>query len=707
MDKTLKDYCKSKGVHLSTGYRWLKNGQIPDVYKNNDGIFVKEQSKQPQILEAIGSLQSPGIQQFSVPPSDISLLNSITPLGLSDEESEKKVSRAATRVNRSALTEEFNRFDNIDQGYLPFSYGTGSSGTNLSVKDTIVLTQKAYFNFPIVRNVIDMMTEFSASKIYLTGGNETSRNFFGAYFNAINISNFQDRFFREYYRSGNVFVYPLKVKLRKEDVNEWIKEFRLNQSVAGNSISIALRYVILNPADIEVSGSSSFVNAVYHKVLTPYELQALKTPKTPEDEKIFQSLPLETKTSIKKGGETTLRLSLNNIYPIFYKKQDYEPFAVPMVFPVLDDIEWKSELKKIDKAISRTVQQAVLLITVGYESKDGKYVVNKDMMAAIQTIFKNESVGRVLINDFTTDAKFIIPEIGDILDPKKYQIVNEDIKNGLNDILMGGSNSEKFANQSIKVKVFIARLTQARETFLNDFLIPEIKRISKLLGFKSYPEPKFEDIDLEDSIEWVRSISRLLELGALTPEETFEAIDTGRLPSNEESIESQEKFKVLKDKGYYEPLIGGPATQKELADRQIKVQMEKMAQPSGRPPGSNRPQSTKNVKPMGAKGETYFSAIKVRDNLILADKLQRNVDKFLCKKFKLKELNSEQKEISKSISELIIINEEPNNWEQSIESYASNPIDRNKERVNLLNDIAVYHELDNYLAGILLNSIKE
>ena len=135
--------------------------------------------------------------------------------------------------------------------------------------------------------------------------------------------------------------------------------------------------------------------------------------------------------------------------------------------------------------------------------------------------------------------------------------------------------------------------------------------------------------------------------------------------------------------------------------------MEKMAQPSGRPPGSNRPQSTKNVKPMGAKGETYFSAIKVRDNLILADKLQRNVDKFLCKKFKLKELNSEQKEISKSISELIIINEEPNNWEQSIESYASNPIDRNKERVNLLNDIAVYHELDNYLAGILLNSIKE
>ena len=51
------------------------------------------------------------------------------------------------------------------------------------------------------------------------------------------------------------------------------------------------------------------------------------------------------------------------------------------------------------------------------------------------------------------------------------------IRVGLNNILVG--ENEKFANQSIKVKIFIERLKQAREIFINQFLYPEIKRICK------------------------------------------------------------------------------------------------------------------------------------------------------------------------------------------------------------------------------------
>lgn len=714
MDKKLSEYSRSNGMPYYKSWRDFHENKIPGAYKDSKGrIFVKEQKE--TLSPVLESTQIPNNQSFiTIPASDISLMNTVVPVEASYENStDKKTSTAATRFNRAPLVPEFNRFGNIEEGFLPFTNGSGGSdSSNLCIRDTIVLTQKAYFNFPIVRNVIDMMTEFSASKIYLTGGNEVSRNFFGAYFDAINLSNFQDRFFREFWRSGNVFIYPLKVKIRKEDVNDWIKEFRLNQAIAAKNISLAMRYIILNPADIEITGSSSFVNSIYYKVLTPYELQALKSPKTPEDQRILDSLPQDIQKSIRKGDNSVMiPLNLNNVYPIFYKKQDYEPFAVPMVFPVLDDINWKAELKKIDKAISRTTQQAVLLINVGYETKDGKFAFNKEMVTAIQAIFTNESVGRVLISDFTTQAKFVIPEIGNILDPKKYQVVNEDIKNGLNDILMGGTTSEKFANQSIKVKVFIGRLLQARETFLNDFLIPEIKRISKLLGFKSYPEPKFEDIDLEDSVEWPRAVTRLGEIGFLTPDEVFNSIETGRLPSKQESEESQVNFKELKDKGYYEPITGGPATQKEITDKQGKFQLQKQAmmpKQNGRPLGAKRPQSTKRVSPMKkTKGEIQFSAIKIKDNIILADKLHKNIDKFLCKKFKLKELNEAQKEVSKGILELVIANEESKNWDKSFEIYADNPVDKNHERVELLNEIAIEHGLDNYLSGILINSIKD
>ena len=67
----------------------------------------------------------------------------------------------------------------------------------------------------------------------------------------------------------------------------------------------------------------------------------------------------------------------------------------------------------------------------------------------MQKIFDNESVGRVLIADYTTKAQFVIPDIANLLDPKKYAVVNEDIKQGLNHILVG---DEKFANSNIKVK---------------------------------------------------------------------------------------------------------------------------------------------------------------------------------------------------------------------------------------------------------------
>ena len=122
-----------------------------------------------------------------------------------------------------------------------------------------------------------------------------------------------------------------------------------------------------------------------------------------------------------------------------------------MGFPVLEDINWKQEMKKMDMALTRTTQQAVLLITMGSELKNGTLNINQKNIEAMQTLFQNQSVGKVLVSDFTTKAQFIIPDIANILDPKKYQIVNEDIRMGLNNVLVG---DEKFSSTNIKVRIF-------------------------------------------------------------------------------------------------------------------------------------------------------------------------------------------------------------------------------------------------------------
>ena len=149
----------------------------------------------------------------------------------------------------------------------------------------------------------------------------------------------------------------------------------------------------------------------------------------------------------------TIPLNTDKLIAVFYKKQDYEPFAVPMGYPVLEDINWKQEMKQMDMAVARTTNQAILLVTMGSKPEDGG--VNQKNLMAMQKLFENESVGRVLISDYTTDAKFVIPDIANILDSKKYEVVNQDIQMGLNNILL---SDEKFANTSIKVQVFMERL---------------------------------------------------------------------------------------------------------------------------------------------------------------------------------------------------------------------------------------------------------
>ena len=593
----------------------------------------------------------------------------IKPLSVIEASSDSKMRR-----NASSTIERTDRFKNIDDGLVPFKYSSGvTNKSNIDVKDAVVLCQKAYYNFAIFRNVIDLMTEFSISDIYFKGGTKKSRDFFSALFKKINIWSLQDRFFREYYRSGNVFVYRFDTQIKSEDA---LKITQVYGAQADLKVRLPSRYIILNPADIQLNGSASFIVGKYMKLISDYELARLKFPKSDEDREIFDSLDEGTKKLIHKGKTNGILLPLDpeKINAVFYKKQDYEPFAVPMGYPVLEDINWKQEMKKMDMAITRTMQQAILLITMGSEPEKGG--VNQKNLESMQSLFENQSVGRVLIADYTTKAQFVIPDIAGILDPKKYEVVEKDIQLGLNNVLTGG---EKFSNQAIKVEVFLGRLTQAREAFINEFLIQEIKKVSEGLGFKTYPTPYFDKISLNDNTNMLRIYNRLIELGVLTAEEGIKAIETGRLPDGEESLRAQKEFLAHKDEGFYNPLIGG------------KNQTE-----TGRPSTVRAPIiETKANKP------EQYSLKKVTENFILADRLLKEVEGALKKIHKLKKLNDVQKKISEQVSALIIANELPEHWFSKIETYIKNPVDQNENQIKEIRDISVAHQVDEYLAGIL------
>ena len=597
------------------------------------------------------------------------------------------------RRNVGGQIERTNRFENIDNGLVPYKYSKGvNNKSSLDVRDVVILCQKAYYNFAVFRNVIDLMTEFSSTNLYFTGGSQKSRDFLDALFKKIDMQSFLDRFFREYYRSGNVFIHRFDTKIQPDDLR------RITQTYGGSKLTsfaeegkLPSRYIILNPADIQMGGNISFFSGLYYKILTDYEMERIKNPKTEEDQQVYDSLDPETKKALKGRnlGIISLKLDPDKVTPVFYKKQDYEPFAVPMGYPVLEDINWKQEMKKMDMALTRTTNQAILLITMGSELKDGSLNINQRSIETMQKLFENQSVGKVLVSDYTTKAQFVIPDIAGILDPKKYSVVNQDIQMGLNNILVG---EDKFANTSIKIQVFIERLKQGRDAFINQFLNHEIKRICKSLGFKNYPKANFQEIELKDKTTWNRVVAQLIQYGILTAEEGLQAISSGRLPEPDESIESQKKFRELKEQGYYSPLLGGGGGGAPA--------------PAGRPDGSESPQTTKKVSPIGENttGSQKFSVEKIKESLALAEKLEAEIQEKLKLKYENKRVTNKIRNLSSELCKIVMANESSDKWLEKVSEYINNPADTNEEAIKEIQSIALEHQVDEYLASLLYAS---
>ena len=400
----------------------------------------------------------------------------------------------SSRTNRAAFLNPIDRFSSIRIGLLPYQY----ANDGVTARDAIELCQKAYANVAVFRNAMDIMSEFTNTDIYLEGGTRKSREFFYEWFKRVNIINLKDQYFREYYRSGNIFLYRIDGKFKAEDYSRLMSQVG---SINPSANKVPLRYILLNPYDVIARRATTFTySGAYQKVLSEYEIARLADPQTEEDLGIFRALDPETQKSIREGGYADqgiyIDLDPKRLSYSFYKKQDYEPFAIPFGFPVLEDINAKLELKKMDQAITRTVENVILLITMGADPDKGG--INPNNLAAMQNLFKNESVGRVLVSDYTTKAEFIIPELNLVLGPEKYQILNEDIKQGLQNIVVG---EEKFNSTQVKAQIFIDRLQESRYGFLNDFLNREIKRIAKELGFRSWPEAKMKDIDMRDEVQ--------------------------------------------------------------------------------------------------------------------------------------------------------------------------------------------------------------
>jgi hypothetical protein len=599
-----------------------------------------------------------------------------------DEKGERAIAYSRTpssstrpgRRNAATKKKPSDKFRFIENGMLPYE----EDAEGIGVKEAIVLCQKAYSNIAVFRNAVDMMQEFTNSDIYLDGGTAKSRRFFETWMRVIRINKLKRQYFLERFRSGNIFLFKGYGRLT-DSARIKIAEL-FGKAVKPMAAKIPLSYTLLNPAHISVQNSSSFASPKYLKKLTTYEKTQLSKRETGIDKLIYESLDTKSKKalSLNLNSDIYIDLATDLLRTSFFKKQDYEPLAIPVGYPVLEDINAKIEMKKLDQALMRTIENVILLITMGTEPEKGG--INKKNMSAMQKLFENESVGRVLIADYTTEADFIIPDLKKVLDPKRYETLNEDIREGLQNIMVG---QDKYSGAEMKAQIFMDKLKESRDAFLEDFLIPEMEETAMTLGLKNIPTPKFKKLHLEDNVELMNTVLRMIENGVLHPKQGVRILRTGEIPDEEELSQWQETLVEDRKKGFYNPIIGGqPVMTDEEEDLKmkkeklsfeqqkeaLKQQKEQPKEPmAGKPPvkksdrSGGRPSGTKKVSAPAKKALAKYSYEKLKKAAIIATEIEASIKAQLQKTTSSK---TTAKKAAKALSERIISKFDMSEWKR-------------------------------------------
>lgn len=578
---------------------------------------------------------------------------------LSRRSSSSDSDRSTNRANSAAFLPTYDRFSSLKGGLLPFEY----SRDGVSVRDAVLLSQKAYFNVAICRRTVDLMAEMSNTDIFLKGSSKKSRDFFYAWMKKVKIRNVAEQFFREYFRSGNVPLYRVDGEFPQE---YFLKLTQVYAAEGNPTNNVPIRYIMLNPYDIVSKAATSFSVGAYEKILSRFELTRLKDPQTEEDKAFLNSLPAEAQKAVREKSWQTdgvrVKLDPSKLIFCFMKRQDYEPFAVPFLYPVLDDINAKLELKKMDQAITRTVENVILLIKNGAPPDKGG--INQENIRALQNIFMNSTTGRVLVSDHTTEGEFIIPDLNKVLGPEKYQVLNDDIREGLQNILLG---EEKYGNTQTKVKIFLEGLKEARNTFIDDFLQPEIKRVAKNLGFRDYPQASMREISGSDNTQFQRVVTRLMELGLIDAKSGIWTIQNGEFPDVEDEsfMSSQEQYISERRRGLWNPL-SPVATQAQPAP---KIDPNNLIKQPSVPSGSPSPnKKNKTLKQSGRPKDSKASISGIKNTVYQTNEVFEFAYKEVAKARNISELSEFQKEVTNEIVKKVIAAEDECNWQNVISS---------------------------------------
>lgn len=374
----------------------------------------------------------------------------------------------------------------------------------------------AYYKVGIVRNIVDLMSDFVVKGVKWEHSNKNVESFYNSWFRDTSGLEVSERFCSYLLRMGNVVIHPIEAKIQENVAKEWKKtrgeEFG---NINYKASKIPSHYTFINPLTM-THVSKDLGNFIGKRI---YQIQISSTIVNICNQfslgrninsnygRYVSSIPKDMMKRIVEN-KGTIVFDEDEILVEHYRKDDWCDWARPMIsciFPQLVMLEKMhlADMSALDGAISN-----IRLWRLGFldpTNINNSYIPSPEALGKVRDLIHNNVSGGVLdlIWGPELDFKESNTQVHNFLGPEKYTQVMNEIYDGLGvpPSLSGGSGGGStgggFTNNFISMKVLVDRLDYLRSK-LKKFWTKEAKKIQKAMGFSSPAKISFDDAVVSD-----------------------------------------------------------------------------------------------------------------------------------------------------------------------------------------------------------------
>ena len=410
-------------------------------------------------------------------------------------------------------------------------------------KRMIKMCMDAYSKVGIIRNIIDLMGDFGSQGINVVHPNKSAEKFFKQWFKKCNGKERSERFLNTLYRCGNVVVYRSSANVTPE-LSKYMKSVANDIKVEVPNMTknvIPWRYNFFNPLNVDLKDGAMnlFMGKKSYNLSSNIFNDKFKNGNIPPN--ILETLPPKVKRAIQRG-EKAIPLEEERLQVFHYKKDDWQMWANPMIYAILDDIIMLEKMRLADLSALDGAISNIRLWTLG--NLDHKILPNRAAINKLRDILASNVGGGTMELVWGPELTYTESnsQVYKFLGSEKYQSVLNSIYAGLGvpPTLTGmAGNGGGFTNNFISLKTLVERLQYGR-SLLTQFWQHEIELVRKAMGFRYPAEIHYDQMSLADDAAEKNLLIQLADRDIISHETVLERFK--ELP-NVEKIRLKREYK--------------------------------------------------------------------------------------------------------------------------------------------------------------------